>query len=94
MIICGPKCSLCGIIVSIWGMLQLAAMGIFYFVNSVALLEDIPLGEKFEDTKSFYTAAKSGYTVNAMNCWIAACLYLFTLLFAGHQFYMHSRSQN
>jgi hypothetical protein len=29
---------------------------------------------------------------NAYNCWIAACLYIFTLVISGHQFYINSRS--
>jgi len=29
---------------------------------------------------------------NAMNCWIAACLYILTLLLSGHQFYVNSRN--
>ncbi|XP_066999566.1 ribonuclease kappa-B [Anabrus simplex] len=92
---CGPKLSLCGLVVSVWGILQLVLMGIFYFQRSVALAEDLPgLGEnaKFNTTKSFYNRADLGYTQNAYNCWIAACLYILTLLVSGHQFYVNSRS--
>ncbi|KAF4520808.1 hypothetical protein B566_EDAN002386 [Ephemera danica] len=92
MKICGPKLSLCGLIISVWGIIQLVLMGIFYYVRSVALAEDLAIGHNFKSTHEFYMAADRSYTQNAYNCWIAACLYLFTLLFSGHQFYMNSRS--
>nr|CAD7590150.1 unnamed protein product [Timema genevievae] len=93
MKICGPKLSLCGLIISIWGIFQLVLMGIFYYVKSVALAEDLPgLEEKFNTADEFYAKADVGYTQNAYNCWIAACLYILTMLFSGHQFYVNSRS--
>lgn len=93
MKVCGPKLSLCGLIISVWGIIQLVLMGIFYYVRSVALADDLPGVEKeFENLNEFYTAADAGYTQNAYNCWIAACLYIFTLLISGHQFYVNSRS--
>ncbi|XP_077284384.1 ribonuclease kappa [Arctopsyche grandis] len=92
MKICGPKCSLCCLLLSIWGIIQLVLMGAFYYIRSVALLEDLPLEEHYESVSAFYTAADSAYEQNAYNCWIAACIYVFTLLLSGHQFYMNSRS--
>nr|CAD7456133.1 unnamed protein product [Timema tahoe] len=89
MKICGPKLSLCGLIISIWGIFQLVLMGIFYYVKSVALAEDLPgLEENFKTADEFYAKADVGYTQNAYNCWIAACLYILTMLFSGHQFYV------
>lgn len=70
-------------------------MGIFYYVHSVALAEDLPgLGEEehVKDINEFYNNVDRGYDQNAQNCWIAACLYLATLLFSGHQFWLNSRS--
>nr|ABD98738.1 putative ribonuclease [Graphocephala atropunctata] len=94
MKICGPKLSLCGLIISVWGIIQLVFMGIFYHVKSVALAEDLPgIHERtFNSIDEFYSEADKGYSLNAMNCWIAACLYLFTLIVSGHQFYVNSRS--
>lgn len=38
-------------------------MGIFYYVRSVALTEDLPLSEDAdEDINKFYTAAEAAYT--------------------------------
>ena len=55
-------------------------------------IEDLPLEGEFVKATDFYAAADRGYKQNAYNCWIAACIYVFTLLFSGHQFYINSRS--
>ncbi|XP_063241444.1 ribonuclease kappa-like [Bacillus rossius redtenbacheri] len=96
MRICGPKLSLCGLIISVWGVIQLVLMGIFYYVRSVALAEDLPglEEEHFHTINDFYAKADLGYTQNAYNCWIAACLYVLTLLLSAHQFYVNSRSSH
>ena len=33
MAICGPKLSLCGVVLSIWGIVQLSIMGVFFYIN-------------------------------------------------------------
>ncbi|KAM0736720.1 Ribonuclease kappa [Formica fusca] len=94
MKICGPKYALCGLILSVWGIFQLLLMGVFFYVRSVALVEDLPMGEEtvFTSLDNFYDVMDRGYTQNAYNCWIAACIYVLTFLFSGHQFYLNSRS--
>ncbi|KYN02168.1 Ribonuclease kappa [Cyphomyrmex costatus] len=69
-------------------------MGVFFYVRSVALVEDLPLKELKETTTTdeFYKLVDRGYTQNAYNCWIAVCIYVLTFLFSGHQFYLNSRS--
>lgn len=91
--ICGPKLSLCGLIVSAWGIVQLVLMGAFYYVQSVGLAEDLEVMEKdYQSPDEFYSEADKAYTQTAYNCWIAACLYIFTLLISGQQFYQNSRN--
>jgi len=92
MAICGPKLSLCGLIISAWGIIQLSLMGIFFYMNSVALIEDIHLKEEYDDIKKLKNDMDVGYTQNAYNCFIAALLYLVTLCFSAQQFYMNSRT--
>ncbi|XP_032689585.1 ribonuclease kappa [Odontomachus brunneus] len=93
MKICGPKYALCGLVLSVWGIFQLLLMGVFFYFRSVALVEDLPMGNKnFTTLKDFYKVADRGYMQNAYNCWIAACIYVLTFLFSGHQFYLNSRS--
>ncbi|XP_026762995.1 ribonuclease kappa [Galleria mellonella] len=90
---CGPKLSLCGLVLSVWGIIQLTLMGVFYYIRAVALLEDLPIDEKSTHTiEDFISAAENGYTQNAYNCWIAALLYVITLVVSGHQFWMNNRS--
>ncbi|CAH0773763.1 unnamed protein product [Bemisia tabaci] len=69
-------------------------MGFFYYVRAVALMEDLPMPEnkQYNSAGEFYAEVDKGFTLNAQNCWIAACLYLFTLAFSGYQFYVNSRS--
>ncbi|KAL0279035.1 UNVERIFIED_CONTAM: hypothetical protein PYX00_000679 [Menopon gallinae] len=97
MKICGPKCSICGLVISVWGIVQLVFMGIFYYVESVALVEDLPINENKpitneEEMNEFLSNVQAGYKENAINCWIAACLYILTLILSGYQFYVNSRS--
>ena len=92
MPLCGPKLSLCGVVLSTWAIVQLSLMGIFFYIRSVALVEDIPLKEEYDSIKDLKTAMDRGYEQNAQNCWIAALLYLVTLCFSAQQFWMNSRT--
>ncbi|XP_033211016.1 ribonuclease kappa-B [Belonocnema kinseyi] len=93
MKVCGPKYALCGLVISAWGVIQLGLMGIFFYCKSVALVEDLPLeGKTFSSSKEFFLAADKGFQQNAINCWIAAILYIITFGFSGYQFYLNSRS--
>ncbi|CAG9838764.1 unnamed protein product [Diabrotica balteata] len=89
---CGPKLSLCGLIISAWGIIQLGLMGVFYYIGAVALAEDIPAVEFKGDLDKFYSDVNTGFTQNAYNCWIAALLYLITLAVSAHQFWANNRS--
>ena len=92
MPLCGPKLSLCGVVLSAWGIVQLSLMGVFFYINSVALIEDIPLQEEYTDMNKLRTDMDKGYQQNAFNCWIAALLYLVTLCVSAQQFWMNNRS--
>ncbi|CAO1301783.1 unnamed protein product [Diamesa hyperborea] len=94
MRLCGPKLSLCGLIISVWGIIQLVLMGGFYYIHSVALIEDLPLEEHYSSPTEFYAAADRAYSQNAYNCWIAACIYVLTLVVSAQQFYSNSRSSS
>ncbi|XP_056637796.1 ribonuclease kappa-B-like [Diorhabda carinulata] len=89
---CGPKLSLCGIILSTWGVIQLGLMGVFYITGSVALAEDIPAVEFSGNLTEFYNEVDNGFKQNAYNCWIAALLYLILLIISAQQFWANSRS--
>ena len=42
---CGPKTAACCTVLSTWGLVQLGITGIFMYLGSPALIEDIPLEE-------------------------------------------------
>lgn len=69
-------------------------MGFFFYINSVALFEDLALDENEPIGKpsEFYHKVDSSYQSNAYNCWIAACLYILTLVLSVQQFFANSRS--
>jgi len=95
MAICGPKLSLCGVILSAWGIVQLSLMGVFFYTKSVALIEDIPLNEEYTGETAQTDLLRdidTGFQQNALNCWIAALLYLVTLCVSVQQFWMNNRS--
>ena len=62
-------------------------MGIFFFVHSVALVEDLPLNETYATPQDLMKDMNDSYKQNAYNCWIASLMYLATLAFSLQQFY-------
>lgn len=36
-------------------------MGLFFYINSVALIEDLPLEEEYHSLEDFYAAANRAY---------------------------------
>ena len=92
MPICGPKVALFGVILSAWGVVQLAVTGLLFHVRSVALIEDVGLGPdgSYQTPEALSTDIDVKYGAGALNCWIAALLYLATLCFSAQQFYQAS----
>jgi len=68
MAICGPKLSLCGVIISAWGIIQLSLMGVFFYTNSVALIEDIPLEEEYNTEGELRSAMDAGFQQVSLIC--------------------------
>ncbi|KAL3842544.1 hypothetical protein ACJMK2_020543 [Sinanodonta woodiana] len=91
--ICGPKCSVCCLVISIWGIIMLALMGVFYQVHSPGLFEDIPLAEgDWEHHNYSMTYIHEKYEQAAINCFIAAGIYVFFFFFSFWQQRMNSRN--
>ena len=97
MKICGPKLAMTGIIISVWGLFQLALMGVFFFVESPALIEDLPM-EEHEYLKDAYKNGgqeiTGAYRQQAVNCWICAGLYALLLVFSGQQAFQSLRASS
>lgn len=88
--VCGPKLSVFGAVLSGWGIIQLALMGICFYKNSVAFIEDIPLpNDTYSSSNKLREDITSGYGIVTENCFVAMALYIVTLLFSLHQLWMN-----
>ncbi|XP_030017979.1 ribonuclease kappa-B-like [Sphaeramia orbicularis] len=85
VIICGPKVAACGLVLSLWGVIMLGLLGIFFSIHSAGLIEDVPLTESDAIPGDPNVAQKiySLYDKVSYNCFIAAGIYL---LVAGFSF--------
>ena len=92
MVVCGPKASTFGLILSIWGIIQLAITGLLYHQRSVAFIEDLSLDDAaFVSASHLATELDNKYQQGAFNCWIAALMYVATLCISVQQFWMNGR---
>ncbi|GFO29405.1 ribonuclease kappa [Plakobranchus ocellatus] len=88
----GPKCSVYYMIISVWGVIMLILMGIFFKVRSPALFEDVAVDEgEWHSQGMDLKYVKSKYDDNALNCWIAAALYALLFVFSFIQQRMNAR---
>jgi len=93
MPLCGSRtAAVCGLI-STWGAVQLGLLGLFSYLHSPALIEDISVPERDTWTESeLATAIDTGYQATALNCWIASLLYLTTICVSAHQYWYNKQS--
>uniref|UniRef100_UPI0037E85E9C ribonuclease kappa-A n=1 Tax=Semicossyphus pulcher TaxID=241346 RepID=UPI0037E85E9C len=91
-LICGPKLAACGLVLSMWGVIMLSMLGIFFITHSAVLIEDIPMsdGDIHQDTnppqRIYELYDKVGY-----NCIIAAAIYVFFGVFSCCQMKLNQR---
>jgi ribonuclease kappa len=92
--LCGPKLSLCGLILSVWGVVQLVIMGILMNVRSVAFIEDLAFefNQTHNDPDVLKAEMEIAFEKGATNCFVAALLYLVLLLVSAHQFWLNNRA--
>ncbi|XP_063043539.1 ribonuclease kappa-A [Engraulis encrasicolus] len=92
---CGPKLAACGIVLSIWGVIMLSMLGIFFTIHSAVLIEDVPVSE--EDMQG--DAANALQTIYGLynqvgyNCFIAAGIYVVVGLLSFCQVRMNKRTE-
>ena len=78
MPICGPKTAACCTVLSTWGLVQLGITGVFMYLGSPALVEDIPLEENRCKISRMYSALHLIYfsfsflMMQTLSCRIAA----------------------
>ena len=87
--VCGPRVAIFGILISVWGIIQLSAMGFACFNKSVAFIEDLSLEENNKTSKNFKDAINNQFNILAKNCGVAVGLYVLTLMFAVHQIWVN-----
>jgi ribonuclease kappa len=102
MRICGPKCSLCLLLVSSWGIVQLVRVLLKSRVipahlslhppglNTAAFVDDLPTAPEEDlaakSLEEFYNILDAAFAQNAYNCWLATGLFILTWLVSWHQF--------
>ena len=59
--LCGPKLSTGCALLSIWGVVQLAVMSLFFHIKSVALIEDLPLNHTLTNYTEIVQVSKISY---------------------------------
>ncbi|RWS24355.1 ribonuclease kappa-B-like protein, partial [Leptotrombidium deliense] len=92
MPICGPKCSICCSLISIWGVIMLSILGGLLYIKSLAFVDDMEGGlEKENDTLH---ALDQRYEQSAYGCWFATGLYVLTFLFSLQQYYANKKIQS
>jgi ribonuclease kappa len=89
----GPKLALCCLLVSVWGTVQLCLMGIFFYIRALALLDDLAISEttKKGSVREYLDEVDHQYNTAALNSWIAACLYVVSMVFSIWQFLANRR---
>jgi len=91
--ICGPKLSTCGLLLSIWGVLQLGIMALLFHFKSVAFIEDIKVNEtEGMSPDELSDELDKAYANTAKNCLITTLCYVFTLALSAHQFWINSKA--
>ncbi|XP_072163099.1 ribonuclease kappa-like [Diadema setosum] len=88
--VCGPKCSTCCSLLSIWGVVMLVLMGVFFRINALAFVEDISLPDVAELTKE---DLEHSYTQVSNNCFIAAGIYVLFAAFSIYQYKVNKSRQ-
>lgn len=85
---CGPTLSGCGIILSIWGIVQLGVMGALFYVQSVNLIEDVPVHNMTEYMENPHHVTEA-YHQQAYNSWVCAGLYVLLLAISAQQMWLN-----
>ena len=87
---CGPKLSFFGVLLSIWGIVQLGLMGLAFHSRSVAFVEDLRFNET--DVENYKENMEKTFDIQAMNCGVAVAMYALTLIISLHQYWLNTRA--
>lgn len=87
MTLCGPNLSSFGLCLSVWGIIQLGITGVLFHTRSVALIHDVLLNKEYQTSNQLINDINIKYDASALNCWIAALMYVATLCISAQQFW-------
>ncbi|KAJ8007749.1 hypothetical protein DPEC_G00097440 [Dallia pectoralis] len=90
---CGPKLAVCGLVISIWGIIMLAMLGIFFTTHSVVLIEDVPFNEEDMQDANPPQIMYDLYNTVSYNCFIAAFVYLLVAALSFCQIKLNKRKE-
>ncbi|XP_028829509.1 ribonuclease kappa-A-like [Denticeps clupeoides] len=94
LLFCGPKLAACGMVLSVWGVIMLVLLGIFFSVHSAVLIEDVPLTEAdMADLQNPLQNVYARFNQVGYNCFIAAGVYVVVGLLSVCQAQMNKRRQ-
>ncbi|XP_030636400.1 ribonuclease kappa-A [Chanos chanos] len=94
LLFCGPKLAACGLVLSIWGVIMLAMLGIFFTTHSAVLIEDVPITEEDMHNQANPLQAVYGlYDQVGYNCFIAAAIYVAVGLLSFCQIRLNKRKE-
>nr|XP_057923895.1 uncharacterized protein LOC131125903 isoform X2 [Doryrhamphus excisus] len=93
-LICAPKVAACGFVLSVWGFIMLAILGICFITHSAVLIEDVPIRK--EDTQHDSNPPQKIYELYdkvAVNCFIAAGIYIVLGIFSCCQMTLNRKKK-
>ncbi|XP_042368201.1 ribonuclease kappa-A [Plectropomus leopardus] len=92
-LICGPKLAACGIVLSTWGVIMLAMLGIFFTTHSALLIEDVPHSSKAFNLTDTPELVYELYNRVGYNCFIASAIYILFGAFSCYQMRLNQRKE-
>ncbi|VDL72100.1 unnamed protein product [Nippostrongylus brasiliensis] len=79
----GPKASAFCMVMSVWGIIFLGLLGVFFYLQAVTLFPDLHFSEESKEgghAAPTIEDIETKYSEKATQCWIAAGLYGVTLI--------------
>lgn len=95
MPLCGPKLSICCMCLSVWGIIMLILLGVFFRIHSPALADDLPIDQvEWAKTIPPYSMdyVYALYDQASNNCFIAAGIYVGCFVFSYIQHHLNVRA--
>ncbi|KAH8401712.1 hypothetical protein KR009_007499 [Drosophila setifemur] len=76
------KCCTCCLFISVWGVLMLNILGIFFYVKSLGLMGDLPMPKEFTTVADFKAVVDEQFEMVAIRCFVTAFIYLLFVFLA------------